>query len=292
MIRAWIELARDPRFRRRVVFLEDYDIALAQELVQGVDLWVNNPRRPWEACGTSGMKVLVNGGINCSILDGWWDEAYAPDLGWAIGDETGGEAAKVDARDAESLYALLEQRIVPEFYDRDADGLPRRWLARVRRSTSVLTPKFASTRMFREYVEQAYLPLAKVVRTRFAYDCAEARRTREWADTLKRRWSSLHIGRPGVVRTDDRWRFSVPVFLGEIAPDAVQVQLFANSDGDQPAEVVVLHQEQAIPGALNGYVYAGEVPAARNADEYTVRVVPYRPGVQIPAELPLVAWQR
>ncbi|HEY1962356.1 MAG TPA: alpha-glucan family phosphorylase, partial [Rhizomicrobium sp.] len=228
MIRAWIDLARDPRFRRRVVFLEDYDIALAQELVQGVDLWINNPRRPWEACGTSGMKVLVNGGINCSILDGWWDEAYAPDVGWAIGDDAGGEASVVDARDAESLYRVLEERIVPEFYDRDSDGVPRRWLARVRRSTSVLTPMFASTRMFREYVEQAYLPLAKVVRTRFAEGCAEARGAWEWAETLKRRWSSLHIGRPGAMRTNDHWRFSVPVFLGEISPDAVQVQLFAD----------------------------------------------------------------
>jgi starch phosphorylase len=90
MIRAWIELARQSRYRRQVVFLEDYDIALAQELVQGVDLWINTPRRPWEACGTSGMKVLVNGGLNCSVLDGWWDEAYQADVGWSIGNGEGG----------------------------------------------------------------------------------------------------------------------------------------------------------------------------------------------------------
>ncbi len=291
MIRAWINLARQPRFRRRVVFLEDYDIALAQELVQGVDLWVNTPRRPWEACGTSGMKVLVNGGINCSILDGWWDEAYKPDVGWAIGDDTGGEASKVDARDAENLYALLEQRIVPEFYSRDSEGLPRRWLARVRLSTSTLTPAFASTRMFREYVEKAYLPLAAVFRVRLADECAAAREARAWADMLMRRWPSLHIGQPDVWRADNRWRFSVPVFMGEIAPDSVQVQLFADVNGEKPAEVVVLHQEQPIPGALNGYIYAGEVAALRSGDEYTVRVVPHRRGVQIPAELPLICWQ-
>ncbi|HSC19746.1 MAG TPA: alpha-glucan family phosphorylase [Rhizomicrobium sp.] len=292
MIRQWIELARNPRYRRHVVFLEDYDIALAQELVQGVDVWINNPRRPWEACGTSGMKVLVNGGINCSILDGWWDEAFRPDVGWAIGDDKGGEADRVDARDAESLYALLETRIVPEFYDRDAEGLPRRWLARVRRSTSTLTPAFASTRMFRDYVERAYLPLARLYRERSAKGCAEAREARAWAETLTRRWPGLHIERPTVSRTQDRWRVSVPVFLGEISPSSVQVQLFADVHDDRPAEVVVLHQEQSIPGAMNGFVYAGEVPALRGAGDYTVRVIPHREGVQVPAELALVAWQR
>jgi starch phosphorylase len=260
--------------------------------VQGVDVWINNPRRPWEACGTSGMKVLVNGGINCSILDGWWDEAFRPDVGWAIGDDKGGEADRVDARDAESLYSLLETRIVPEFYDRDAEGLPRRWLARVRRSTSILTPAFASTRMFRDYVERAYLPLAALYRERSAKGCAEAREARAWADTLTRRWTGLHIERPTVSSTQERWRVSVPVFLGEISPSSVQVQLFADVREDRPAEAVVLHQEQSIPGAMNGFIYAGEVPARRPAEDYTVRVIPHREGVQVPAELALVAWQR
>lgn len=292
MIRAWIELARDPRYRRHVVFLADYDIAVAQELVQGVDLWINTPRRPWEACGTSGMKVLVNGGINCSILDGWWDEAFRPDVGWAIGDDKGGEAAKIDAKDADSLYSLLETRIVPEFYDRDAEGLPRRWLGRVRRSVATLTPAFASTRMFREYVEDAYLPLALLYRERGADDCAKAKSAREWADNLRRRWPGLQIEKPTITGTGNRWRVSVPVFLGEMPPSSVQVQLFGNVNGESPAEAVVLHQEHKIPGALNGYIYAGEVSASRPADDYTVRIVPYREGVQIPAELPLIAWQR
>jgi starch phosphorylase len=238
------------------------------------------------------MKVLVNGGINCSILDGWWDEAFRPDVGWAIGDDRGGNAAQVDAKDAESLYALLETRIVPEFYDRDAEGLPRRWLARVRRSTAQLTPMFASTRMFREYVKKAYLPLTALYRERAAEECARARAAREWAETLTRRWPGLHIEKPTISRSENRWRISVPVFLGEIPPGSVRVQLFADVSGDKPAEAMVLYKEQPIPGALNGYIYAGEVPAQRPADDYTVRVVPYREGVQIPAELPLVAWQR
>jgi len=132
MIREWIDLAQRPEFRPRVVFLEDYDMALAQELVQGVDVWVNTPRRPWEACGTSGMKVLVNGGLNLSERDGWWEEAYAPELGWAIGDGREHPDDKADAEDAEALYVTLEQEVVPEFYTRDAAGMPRRWLERVR----------------------------------------------------------------------------------------------------------------------------------------------------------------
>jgi glycogen phosphorylase len=292
MIRAWIDLARQPRYRSRVVFLEDYDIALAQELVQGVDVWINTPRRPWEACGTSGMKVLVNGGINCSILDGWWDEAYQADVGWAIGDGRGGDAAEVDERDAESLYDTLEQRIVPEFYDRDADGLPRAWLARIRRSMSTLTPAFGSTRMVREYVEKAYLPMAKVQRARWADDCALAKALRDWSDRLQRHWSSLRAGEPTVVGADGRWRFSVPVFGGDVPLAAVRVELFADEGPDSPAEVITLHQEHAIPGTANGHIYAGEVDAGRPAQDYSVRIVPYHPAAHVPMELPLIAWQR
>jgi starch phosphorylase len=292
MIRAWIDLARQPRYRSRVVFLEDYDIALAQELVQGVDVWINTPRRPWEACGTSGMKVLVNGGINCSILDGWWDEAYQADVGWAIGDGRGGDAAEVDERDAASLYDTLEQRIIPEFYDRDADGLPRAWLARIRRSMSTLTPAFGSTRMVREYVEKAYLPMAKVQRARWADDCALAKALRDWSDRLERHWSSLRAGEPTVVGADGRWRFSVPVFGGDVPLAAVRVELFADEGPDIPAEVITLHQEHAIPGTANGHIYAGEVEAGRPAQDYSVRIVPYHPAAHVPMELPLIAWQR
>jgi len=291
MIQEWIRLARHPRYRLKVVFLEDYDLALAKELVQGIDVWINMPRRPWEACGTSGMKVLVNGGLNCSILDGWWDEAYRSDVGWAIGDEAGGDAREIDRRDAQSLYDVLEKSVVPEFYDRDADGLPRAWLARIRRSMSILTPVFASARMAREYVDKAYLPLAETLRTRFANDCAVAKSAHAWAVSLRRHWSSLHIGSPTTVHADNEWRFSVPVFLGEISPACVRVELFAEAQVGMPAEVVILHQGPLIPGTLNGYIYAGGVATSRAIADYTVRVVPYHESVLIPTELPLVIWQ-
>jgi starch phosphorylase len=153
--------------RGRIVFLEDYDMVLAQHLAAGVDVWINNPRRPAEACGTSGMKMLVNGGLNCSILDGWWPEAYSAEVGWAIGGdrEHGGEH---DEEDAQGLYTLLEQEIAKEFYERDEAGIPRAWIARVRGSMTRLTTQFSSDRMVREYVEQAYLPAADAYRRRAA----------------------------------------------------------------------------------------------------------------------------
>jgi starch phosphorylase len=140
LLQAWARFAADSAVRARCVFLEDHDLALAQDLVSGVDVWMNTPRRPWEACGTSGMKVLVNGGLNLSVLDGWWAEAYAPDVGWLI-DDSGS-----DARDADSLFRTLENEILPLFYERDPDGLPRRWLQRVRASLSRLTPRLSRPR--------------------------------------------------------------------------------------------------------------------------------------------------
>jgi starch phosphorylase len=290
MIREWIMLARQPRFRRHVVFLEDYDISLAQELVQGVDVWINTPRRPWEACGTSGMKVLVNGGLNCSVRDGWWDEAYEPDLGWCIGD--GGEGADIDAAEAEDTYDLIEHRIAPEFYDRDETGIPRSWVARIRRSMSALTAAFSSARMAREYVEEAYLPAAAALRRRRADAYAVAKDLAEWSDRLRRVWPSLHIGSPTVARVDDGWRFSVPVFLGEVAPDDVCVEIYADPADGTATDAIPLRQEQAIPGAVNGYVFNGQAPASRPANDFTVRVVPRRPGASVPTELALIAWQK
>ncbi len=150
MIKAWTDFIARCNVRPHVIFLVDYDMDLAEHLVHGVDLWLNTPRRPWEASGTSGMKVLANGGLNLSELDGWWAEAYAPEVGWALGDglEHDHDPA-VDAAEAERLYELLEEEIIPEFYDRDADGIPRRWIARVRESMAGLTPRFSTNRMMR-----------------------------------------------------------------------------------------------------------------------------------------------
>ena len=147
LIQEWINFIRQPETRSHIVFLSDYDVLLTEHLVQGVDVWINTPRRPWEASGTSGMKVLVNGGINLSELDGWWAEAYTREVGWALGDgKEHGDDPAWDAAEADALYDLLEREVIPEFYARDKNGVPTAWLKRMRESMARLTPRFSANR--------------------------------------------------------------------------------------------------------------------------------------------------
>jgi starch phosphorylase len=154
-------LTRDPRFLGKIVYVEDYDIGLGRRLVQGVDLWLNNPRRPLEACGTSGQKVVLNGGLNLSVLDGWWAEAYDGLNGFAIGGgETHVSPDVHDARDARALARALRADVVPAYYDRDRDGLPREWIARIKRAIRTLGWRFSAERMVMDYVHRMYIPAA------------------------------------------------------------------------------------------------------------------------------------
>lgn len=290
MIAEWVAFTAHPHLWHRVVFLEDYDITLAQEMVQGVDVWINTPRRPWEACGTSGMKVLVNGGINLSELDGWWAEAYAADLGWAIGTTRQPDDAAQDARDAEELYSLLERVVLPEFYSREA-GIPRAWIARVRQSIATLAPRFSATRMVQDYLTQAYLPAAAALRRRLADGAAVAHELRQWERRLHRGWRSLHIGAPEVTREADGWSWVLPVYLGEIGPDDIRVELYADAAGTAPAQAVALTRGAPVIGAVGGFSYTGRVASARPATDYTPRIVPFHPDVRVPGELPLIFWK-
>jgi starch phosphorylase len=151
-----IDWQREPNVRQRVAFIEDYDQEIARQMVQGVDVWMNVPRRPQEASGTSGQKVAVNGGLNFSVLDGWWMEGYDGDNGFAIGDLAEVADGQMDQQDAESMYRVLADEIIPRFYDRDAEGLPRRWIAMMKRSIGTLAPQFSSDRMVADYVERIY----------------------------------------------------------------------------------------------------------------------------------------
>ena len=154
-------LTRDPRFLAKIVFLEDYDINIGRHLVQGVDIWLNCPRRPLEACGTSGQKIVLNGGLNCSVLDGWWAEAYDGSNGFAIGmGESHTSSEVTDARDAEAMLRVLHEHVIPLYYDRDADGLPRKWIARMKRAIRTLGWRFSADRMVADYVTRAYVPAA------------------------------------------------------------------------------------------------------------------------------------
>ncbi len=185
--------------RSHVIFLSDYDMRLSEQLVQGVDVWINTPRRSWEACGTSGMKVLVNGGINLSELDGWWAEAYTSEVGWAIGDRVRRVTIRSGTRpEAVALYERLEREVVPEFYTRDKDGVPAAWVARMRESMALLTPRFSAHRAVREYTEQHYLPAATAYHLRSDNKGAMSRQNGRLAAQ-----SGTEMGRATLWRSED-----------------------------------------------------------------------------------------
>lgn len=291
LIQRWAQFAARPEARLHVVLLDDYDMRLAAELVQGVDVWINTPRRPWEACGTSGMKVLVNGGLNLSTLDGWWAEAFADECGWAIGDARGAEAAGDDG-DAHQLYALLEDEIVPAFYDRDAEGLPRRWIARVRASMARLAPRFSSARMLQEYVEKIYVPAASLLRRRSDRAAGVAARLEQWSRHLSRHWAGIRFGEPFADAGPGRLTVSVAVHLGQIEPESVRVELYADPRGSEEPFAMPMAPVEAIPGEPNAAVYRLTVETGRPASDFTPRVVPQHPDACVPLELPLIAWLR
>ena len=291
LVREWLEFVNRPEVRARAVFLEDYDMALAQQLVQGVDLWINTPRRPWEACGTSGMKVLVNGGLNVSTLDGWWAEAYEPGVGWAIG-ESDGTGTSVDSDDAERLYQVLEREIAPMFYERDARGLPLAWIERMRASIAELAPRFSSNRMLKEYIEQLYGPAAGAYRRRCDGGLNMARQLQEWETKTRANWHEVHFGRCSCEREGDVWRFEVQVYLGEIEPEWIGVELCADLAPEGGPVRQAMTRGDAIAGSINGYVYRGSVPASRPQAHYTARVAAHHEQAQTPMELALIHWQR
>ena len=293
LVHALLQFAGGSDVGDRVVFLEDYDMALAQFLVAGIDVWVNTPRRPWEACGTSGMKVLANGGLNLSELDGWWAEAFAPELGWALGDGQEHHEPEYDAAEATKLYEILEQQVVPEFYDRDQTGIPRAWLKRIRGSMARLTPQFSGNRMVRDYVEGQYHMAATSLRRRIDKRGQLAVELEEWHTQLEAGWRGIRFGNLQVSQVANQWHFEVPVYFGELAPDHVQVELFADpmSDEERPTRVVMRRWE-AIPGTVNGYVFWAECLTTRPAHHYTPRIVPFHPEASVPLEASWILWKR
>ncbi|MGH7814083.1 MAG: alpha-glucan family phosphorylase [Candidatus Binataceae bacterium] len=293
MVKQWIRFVKHSGVRGHAVFLSDYDLLLAEQMVQGVDVWINTPRRPWEACGTSGMKVLVNGGLNLSELDGWWAEAYAPEAGWALGDgKEHGEDPAWDAAEAEALYNLLEGEIIPKFYRRDERGIPAEWVATMRQSMARLTPQFSSNRAIREYTGKYYLPAAAQWRTRSADQCARAAQLVEWHERLARHWPAIHFGAAAVETTGDMHRFSVQVYLDELGPDAIRVELYAEGLNGAPPVRVPMERGAPLVGAVNGFMFTARVPANRPAADYTPRIVPGFVGAAVPLEADSILWQR
>ena len=293
LIQEWIRFIRRTEARPRVIFLSDYDMLLTEQLVQGVDVWINTPRRPWEACGTSGMKVLVNGGLNLSVLDGWWAEAYRPDVGWALGDgRDHGDDPASDAAEADELYDRLEREVVPEFYARDETGIPIAWVARMRESMARLTPYFSADRAVREYTEQYYLPAAAAYRARAEAGVALGRQMVAWRLALDQQWAALRFGAVKIVTVGTEHMFEVQVFVHDLDPEAVRVELYADGgNGDGPVRYEMTRGRR-LDGADVGYAYRAEVPATRPAVDYVARIIPYHDGVAIPVEVAHVLWQR
>jgi glycogen phosphorylase len=292
LIQEWIHFERRPEVRPHVIFLSDYDMLLAERLVQGMDVWINTPRRPWEASGTSGMKVLVNGGINLSELDGWWAEAYTSEVGWAIGDgREHDDDPAWDAAEAGELYDRLENEVIPEFYSRDKDGLPTAWVARMRESMARLTPQFSASRTVREYTEQHYLPAAANYRGRAADKGVAGARVVKLLHTLDEEWAALRFGEVTVVSTGGQHVFDVQVYIDDLDPEAVRVELYADgANGSGP-----VRQEMArvrlLVGASHGYLYSVSVPASRPTTDYTPRMIPASPGVMVPLEDAHILWR-
>ncbi|MGA2352322.1 MAG: alpha-glucan family phosphorylase [Terracidiphilus sp.] len=291
MITQWFEFVRRPEVRSRVVFLSDYDVLMAEHLVQGVDVWVNTPRRPWEASGTSGMKVLVNGGLNLSELDGWWAEAYSPEVGWAIGDgREHGDDPSWDAAEAESLYAVLEREVIPEFYARYEHGIPRGWVARMRESMARLTPAFSTNRVVRQYTEQHYLSAAAAFRQRTEKRGSMGADLVTWQVELAKHWSALRFGPATVEQQGEQYLFHVQVFLDDVDPDAVGVELYAEAQKDGEPITQAMIRGERLAGAASAFTYSASVPTSRPVSDYTPRLVPRHEGAFVPLEAPFILW--
>ena len=293
LIRQWMEFIRIPEARAHVVFLSDYDMVLTEKMVQGVDVWINTPRRPWEACGTSGMKVLSNGGLNLSELDGWWVEAFSSDVGWALGDgKEHGEDPAWDAAEANILYELLENEVIPQFYARDAEGIPSQWLSKVRASMAYLTPHFSADRTVREYTEHYYLPAARCYKQRTEDKGKVTVDIVKWKSNVLQNWSKIRFVDVKIERNSEHYQFQVQVYLNGLDSQSVKVELFANQD----EQVGMLKHEMCLVRQMAGdphtFIYTAEVPASLPETSYTARVIPFFPNVAIPLEMDAIIWQK
>jgi starch phosphorylase len=295
-----LQFARRTEFRRRIVFLEDYDMNVARYMVQGVDVWLNNPRRPLEASGTSGMKVCCNGGLNMSILDGWWCEGYDGENGWAIGaGEEYTDLTYQDDVESRAIYDLLEQEIVPLFYSRSSDGLPRGWLRRMKRSMMTLCPVFSTGRMVAEYLTACYLPSAQRFLRLTADGLQKANALAQWRQMLQRGWNQIKVEGVEVNSSDpmqvgSELPVTVRVNLGRFKPDDVEVQLFhglVDSLGEIPRPQLVSMSHNGTPKQGNVWEFHGSIPCRSSGQHgFAVRVLPRHGDLANAYEPGLVCW--
>jgi starch phosphorylase len=299
LIKAIVNFARNPNNRRRVLFLENYDINIARYMVQGVDVWLNTPRRGMEASGTSGMKAAANGVPNCSVLDGWWVEGYSPDLGWAIGrGESYNDGNVQDQLESQALYDLLEKQIIPLFYKRTVDNIPREWIARMKTCMRKLAPVFNTNRMVREYAESFYIPADLRGRHLAADGLKRAIDLAHAKDRLRHQWNGIkivgvHSSGNGHYRVGDNMVVEALVDLPDIDPKDVTVQLYAGpitATGEigTPAVLNMQHSKQI---ASNRHLFSGKIDCRTSGRQgFAVRVLPGNPDLATPFEPGLILW--
>lgn len=298
IIKKVVHFTRDPRIRSRIVFLEDYDMNVARYMVQGVDVWLNTPRRPLEASGTSGMKAAVNGALNLSVLDGWWDEGYNPDCGWQIGGhDVSDDIVEQDRIECEALFDLLEQEIVPLYYDRGSSGLPERWIEMMKNSIARLGSQFNTARMVAEYTRQAYWPLHLQGMVGTSHEFKGFRELAEWRGRIAEPWSKVWVR---VVGTDASEVVSGSVMtvrlaagLGDLGPDDVSVEVWAGALGSDDQ----IHNGQAVCASFAGMVdgqaqFQARIQARDSGRHgFAARIIPVHPGVVALPTPPMVTWE-
>ena len=303
LIRDLYQLARREELRGRIVLLEGYDMGIARRMVRGVDIWLNTPRRPMEASGTSGMKAAANGGLHVSPLDGWWDEAYRPGLGWAIGDRRAyDDLDEQDALESSSLYDLLEREVIPLFYERDAGGLPQGWIARMRAAMTALPPVFSTDRMVSEYSTRFYEPAAREARRLTEDGLVPARALAAWIARTEEQWPRVRVvgvdGLPETVAAGTAFDVEAEVLLGALRPEDVRVELALGPVDESEMLVdptlIRLAAEREVSGGDGDRAYcfaARGVRGERSGRQgYAVRVTPHHPDLPLPFPLGLVRW--
>jgi len=304
-IRSLVHFAREERFRNRIVFIEDYDINVARYMVQGVDIWLNNPRRPLEASGTSGMKAAVNGAINVSTLDGWFDEAYtqfAESVGWKIGSGEEYRSENFDKQDeieSSAIYDILEREAIPMFYERSRDGLPRKWIAKMKSSMCNIGRIYNSHRMVAEYSKKCYIPAA-INHTKLTTDNLKLlKELTRWGENLTKNWETLKFAEifadtTKSVNVGEKLTVTVKFDPGKVKPKDISVEVYygaIDSEGNI-MDGSYLVMEKVDSSSENLLIYSGDIPCEVSGElGFAVRAVPYHSGIIRRYEPPLITWE-
>jgi len=299
LIKTIVNFARNPAVRRRIVFIENYDISIARHLVRGVDVWLNTPRRGMEASGTSGMKAAANGVLNCSVLDGWWVEGYEPDLGWAIGrGESYTDPNYQDDLESRALYDLLEKQIVPLFYKRTIDNIPREWIGRMKNCMRKLGPVFNTNRMVKDYAEKFYIPADARGRLLGAEGLARAIKLAKAKDHLRQKWAGIkivgvHTSGNGHYKVGESMQVEALIDMPDIDPAEISVQVYcgpisATGHIDAPAPVAMTHTRTL---AANRHLYSGQIDCRSSGRHgFAIRILPGGPDLATSFEPGLILW--